>query len=192
MYPPAALQALADGHDTPLIPLPAAPAGFGVAWMVHAVPFHRSASGAGALVVLLVTAAPAAVQARAEVHDTAPSSLPEAPAGFGVAWMVHVVPFQRSASVADTPEAALTKTPAAVQASGALHDTPCRTLLAPAGAGTRLRRHVEPFHASASGSVRPVLPVESPTAMHALAEGQDTANSPVAVAPPGAGVAWML
>src|SRR4029077_21031632 len=41
-HSPAAVQALADGHDTPWNGM-APPPGNGVVWMVHVWPFHRSA-----------------------------------------------------------------------------------------------------------------------------------------------------
>jgi hypothetical protein len=39
------------------------------------------------------------VQAVEEVHDIACSELTPLPEGFGVLWIVHSVPFQRSAKV---------------------------------------------------------------------------------------------
>jgi hypothetical protein len=42
---------------------------------------------------------PTAVQALVDAHDTPSNSLSVAPAGFGVFWITHLVPFQRSANV---------------------------------------------------------------------------------------------
>jgi hypothetical protein len=72
----------ADVHDTPdswaKVVL-----GLGVSWMVRLLPFHRSAS------VLrtpgLSLESPTAVQAVAELHDTANRSPPLAPAGLAAA-----------------------------------------------------------------------------------------------------------
>ena len=43
------------------------------------------------------------MQALADVHDTPPSTLRVAPAGFGVGWITQLVPFQRSAKVTVVP-----------------------------------------------------------------------------------------
>ena len=90
MYPPAALQALADGHDTPDSCAEVVAAGLGVTWMRQLVPFQRSASVA-------FGAVPTAVQALAAEHDTPESWVPVAPAGLGTGWIFQLVPFQRSA-----------------------------------------------------------------------------------------------
>jgi hypothetical protein len=73
-----------------------APAGLGVAWMRQLVPFHRSASGV--LLPRESVCAPTAVQARAEVQETAKNPLSGWPAGLGTAWIFHRVPVQISAS----------------------------------------------------------------------------------------------
>ena len=39
-----------------------------------------------------------------DVQDTPKSTAAAAPAGLGVAWMLHRVPFQRSAKVTSAPE----------------------------------------------------------------------------------------
>ncbi|MBV8940693.1 MAG: hypothetical protein JO240_03070 [Solirubrobacterales bacterium] len=46
---------------------------------------------------------PTAVQARADVHDTPSRELSIAPTGFGVFWIAHFVPFQRSTNVTSVP-----------------------------------------------------------------------------------------
>jgi hypothetical protein len=63
------------------------------------------------------------VQALADVHDT-PSSSPGESAGFGVGWIVQLVPSQRSANV--TPPG---WDPTAMQADADVHDTPSSTAL---------------------------------------------------------------
>ena len=64
--PPTAVQAVADAHDTPFSMLFDPPAGLGVVWIDHLVPFQRSAS---VTVVVLVEVLPTAVQALADVQD---------------------------------------------------------------------------------------------------------------------------
>jgi hypothetical protein len=44
---------------------------------------------------------PTAVQAEAELHETAFSELSVSPGGFSVVWSVHLVPFQASAAVVE-------------------------------------------------------------------------------------------
>ena len=52
---------------------------------------------------VLIVVAPTAVHAAAAEQDTARNSLPVEPAGLGVAWMLHFVPFHASASSAVLP-----------------------------------------------------------------------------------------
>jgi hypothetical protein len=89
---------LADVHETALRKPPA-----GVGWMAHFLPFHRSAS-----CLLspngLAAVSPTAVHALAEVHDTPLKSMRVAPAGLGVGWMTHFLPFHRCASPKERPE----------------------------------------------------------------------------------------
>ena len=93
---PRAVQAPGELHETAESPLIVGPAGSDVAWMRHVDPFQASAS---VRTLPPVEELPTAVQARAELHDTSDSPLPAAPALLGVAWMRHLVPFHRSASV---------------------------------------------------------------------------------------------
>jgi hypothetical protein len=44
------------------------------------------------------------VHALADIHDTPDSSLLDAPEGFGLDWIFHVVPFHASASVNEAAE----------------------------------------------------------------------------------------
>jgi len=114
------MQADVAVHAT-LVRSDAGPEGFGVAWMRHVVPFHRSAR------VLPVPVIPTAVQAEGDAHDT-PFRQPP-PAGFGVAWMRHLAPLRRSARVVP-----LAVPPTAVHAGVEVHDTLLRTP-PPAGLG---------------------------------------------------------
>ena len=65
--------------------------------MVHEVPSHFSAS------VFIVDPAglanPTAMHVVADVQAMSPRTLIVAPLGFGLGWMVQVLPFQTSASV---------------------------------------------------------------------------------------------
>jgi hypothetical protein len=68
-YHPAAVQEVADGHDTPCKTLCSAPVGLGVGWMAQRVPFHCSASVPPPPGVLLMYQ-PTAVHAVADRHET--------------------------------------------------------------------------------------------------------------------------
>jgi hypothetical protein len=105
------VQAVVALQDTAASPVPTDRPGLGVAWIRQFVPFHRSASDTVVLVppealrrpAVLIVVAPTAVQAAGVEHDTARNSLPVDPAGLGVAWMLHFVPFQLSASSTEAP-----------------------------------------------------------------------------------------
>ena len=107
------MHAAAAVHATPVSWLLAAPAGFGVDWMFHTVPSHRSAS----VIWLLEPAGyePTAVHAFEAVQATPVSAI--VPPGLGVDCAVHVVPFHCIALVEPT-------VPTAVQALGDWHATP--------------------------------------------------------------------
>jgi len=152
---PTAVQALADGHETPWRTLEVAPVGFGVLWMAQSAPFQPSANVTG--VPVMLTKEPTEMQAVDDMHDTASSSLSVAPVGFGVPSMAQPLPFQTSAKVTAVP-ALLTMNPTAVQAVEDVHDTPFRALrLAPVGLGVVSTDQLVPFHASANVTSVPVL-----------------------------------
>jgi hypothetical protein len=91
LYEPTATQAIGDEHDTPFSWAWDAPTGLGICSTVHVLPFQRSTK-----VKVLTpgsTDHPAAVQASADVHDTADSAPP--PGRIGVGWITHANPFQR-------------------------------------------------------------------------------------------------
>ena len=81
---------------------PPPPGTFAVGWMRHLLPSQRSARVEK--VPELSTEAPTAVQADDVVHDTLFRKANCEPGGFGVDCTAHLVPFQRSASVTQTPE----------------------------------------------------------------------------------------
>jgi hypothetical protein len=104
--------------------------------MDHLLPFQRSTS-----VDLLFGPPenPTAVQARFDVHDTASRTLPCDPGGLGLRWIAHLLPFQRSTSVAvPYSPPATAESPTAVQARLDVHDTPLRVTPRgePRGVGT--------------------------------------------------------
>ena len=105
------MHAVAALQDTAASPVPTDRPGLGVAWTRQLVPFHRSASDTVALPPpeaprppgVLIVVAPTAAHAAAAEHDTARNSLPVDPAGLGVAWMRHFLPFHASASSTMAP-----------------------------------------------------------------------------------------
>jgi predicted secreted protein len=101
--------------------------------MDQLVPFHRSANVSWRLVLFVYL--PTAVQAVAEVHETALRMLPVAPVGLGTASIDQLVPFQRSASITCLP-VALMAPPTAVQAVAEVQDTAHRFPLGEVGGGT--------------------------------------------------------
>jgi hypothetical protein len=90
---PTAVQAVADGQDTPAKPPLPAPWGNMVGWIRQRVPFHLSARGNPGL-DRLAACEPTAVQDRPDVHETAESSLMPALvlSGFGVGSTFHALP----------------------------------------------------------------------------------------------------
>jgi hypothetical protein len=151
--------------------------------MVQFEPSHRSARVAVGLPELSVRA-PTAAQATADVHDTAARKPP--PAGLGVGWMRQVMPSHRSASgpFADVP--------VAVQAEGAVQDTPFRTLgAAPVGLGVGWMVQFVPFHRSSRVRKVPELSMEYPAAAQAEEAGQATPSRKFGP-PARLGVGWMV
>jgi hypothetical protein len=120
----------------------------GVVCTVQDVPFHRSASVSEAPDLLPDT--PTAVQAVADLHDTASRLLPIVPDGLGVVCTTQEVPFHASANASVAPEL-FPYSPMAVQAAAELHDTPPRLLsMAPLGSGMVCTVQEVPFQISAN------------------------------------------
>jgi len=134
-------------HDTAKSPLPVAPAGFGVVWMLQLVPFHTSASVEGSPALLRYQ--PTATHALAEVHATPRRSLDVAPEGSGVAWVLQLVPFQASAQVTVGP-ALFARLPTALQAVEVRQETDLRVPPGTVGLGVCWTFH--PL-AAAAGSI---------------------------------------
>jgi hypothetical protein len=118
---PTAVHTLGEVHDTPNRPLSVEPTGLGVGWTDHLWPFQRSASVKYSRA--LVPKPPTAVHAEADVHDTPNRVSSVEPMGWGVGWIDHFLPFQRSASM-DSLRAPFPKPPTAMHALADAHDTP--------------------------------------------------------------------
>jgi hypothetical protein len=99
---PTATQWVEDVHVTALRALANQPEGFGLFWIVQAVPSQRSTS----VVTLVVPfwTKTTAVHAFGPLQATALKPAPVEPCGFGEAWIDHFVPFQFSTKVANTPD----------------------------------------------------------------------------------------
>src|SRR5215470_6661520 len=146
--PPTARQDDRDGHETPVRVPPSA--GLGVGWMVQVWPFHRCARVSEVPRRLLVF--PTAMQAERDTQDAAFRLLAAAPVGLGVCWMLHVLPFHRSASVAGDwllppfgPE-----NPTARQPVAEVQATPISELITPPGRlGVGWIAQLAPSHRSA-------------------------------------------
>jgi len=173
---PVAVHADADAQDT-LSSSPPPCDGLGVAWRLQLVPFHRSAR----VVALGVKglAAPTAVHADADVQDT-PLRKPPPCGGLGVAWTVHLVPFQLSARVPAL------EAPTAVHADAEVQDTALR--LPCGGEGVVWMLHLIPFHRSARVLAPEPVGLAAPTAVHADADVQDTPIMLLTAAPGGLGM----
>jgi hypothetical protein len=129
---------------------------------------------------------PTAVQADADAHETAPKKDPGL-SEVGVAWMLHVVPSQRSTTVPTGLPELSKAAPTAVQTEAEVHETPVKKLNdAPAGAGVGWMLQIVPFQRSAR-SPEAVFP----TAVQAEAEVHETAfkKDPGL---PEVGVGWIL
>jgi hypothetical protein len=121
------------------------------------------------------------MHARADAHDTLVRT-PLPAAGAGTGRMAQAAPFHCSASGSEVPLLSV-DCPTAVHALGDTQDTPLRMpATAPGGLGTCCTIHFRPFHARAIGDCTGTWPTETscdanPTAVHAVARGQDTADS---------------
>src|SRR5215472_16914066 len=130
------------------------------------------------------------MQTAAELHDIPANPEPIDPAGAGVTWTRQLVPSHRSASGTLVPELSRLAPPA-VHAVAEGQDTAKNSATAgPAGLGVAWTRQLVPSHRSASAVV-PVASVWAPTAVHAVAEVQETAKKPLSGRPSGLGAAWM-
>jgi hypothetical protein len=149
--------------------------------MDHVVPFHTSARGCW---LCAVKYEPTATQALAEVHAT---PLRDPPGRAGVRWIDHDLPSHTSAK--GPPPTDVTD-PTAMQNVADVQETPDSPLMtAPGGLGVFSTDHEVPFPASASVTCAPVGPSRFPTAIQALGEVQETADScPWGVS--GLGVGW--
>jgi hypothetical protein len=168
---PAAMQWFRSVQETWSSSAGASPLGWAIASIVQLEPFQRAA------------VVPTAMHTVAEVQET-PSRWLMFPAPLGVAWLVQLLPFQASASVAlvvpvaDEPTASHT-----VAEKQETPRSPLEVWLVALGVAWMVQ--VLPFQTSAR--VWNVLPpVENwPTASHAVADVQETPASWLLVAPAG-------
>jgi hypothetical protein len=121
---PTAVHADGAVHATAVKRPPAAPVGMGAACRCQRVPSHRSEKIPAGLPELLKMV-PAAMHDAPDVQLTPDRAAAAAPAGLGVAWMLHRVPFHRSARVV-APRALGWAAPTAVHADADVQDTPNR------------------------------------------------------------------
>src|SRR6185437_6658983 len=177
---PTAKQLVAEAQDRPVSLLIGLPDGFGVARTFQFLPFHSSLSGDS---VAPFSVSPTARQLFADVQTTVSSELICTPPGAGAVWIVHDVPFQRSAS--GTAPEPFGDSPTAVQADALVHQTPNSWLLS---AGWAMIWLDQPAGVRLSTSSPPVEADTMPTAMQVLGAVQETAFSPHASTPPIAGV----
>ena len=186
---PTAVQAVVDAQEIADRYALDAPAGLGVALMLHELPFHDSARVVRVVVPL---DSPAAMHEVEEKHET-PDNEALRPAGLGEAWTVQAVPFHASTRVADIKVMLSVVDPTAVQADAAVHATPDNeSFEVPVGLGVAWMFQVVPFHDSASVVELWVeLSDAEPTAVHAVAEAHDTEFRD-ALVPGGLGVVRML
>lgn len=179
---PVAVHAEGEEQETLLkkSPFPSVPGGVTADCTVQAAPFHRSASSPESVF-------PTAVQAEAEMHETALRPYPVL-AVVGDGWMLHLVPFHCSATVPSALNELSTMPPTAVHRFAEVHETPNSELFdAPAGAGTGWLLQLVPSHLSAMTCP----PLSFPTAVHAFGEVHEIAfkNAPGLS---DVGVGWML
>src|SRR5262249_40352969 len=146
--------------------------GFGVGWICHRVPSHRSAR-------VPEFEKPAAVHDDGEVQAT-PSRPPPPDGGFGAGWMRHVLPSHRSARISRYVW------PPGVHAVAAATDSWLRNAnCAPGGFGVGWICHRVPFHRSARLTWVPELVAAYPTAVHEDDDVQATAIRKACGAPAG-------
>jgi len=182
---PTAVHALGEVHETAFRKAPAL-AEVGVGWMLQVVPSHRSVIVGPAGLPELSTAAPTAVHANCDVHETPVKKPPGVPGGVGVDWTVHVVPSHRSAS---SPEAVF---PTAVHALGEVHETAPRKAPGLAEVGVGWMVQAVPSHRSVivpTGLPEPSRATPTaPTAMHITGDVHATPFRPLGAVPAGLGV----
>ena len=151
-----------------------------VAWMAHAVPFHRSATTPTAFGPAYE---PTAVHAAGDVHDTDSSNVICAPRTRGTRWRAHLVPFHSSATARPS-----LYPPTARHVVTAGQSTPSSPACRCGGVTGSRTVHRCPFHSSARVARGFGFP-ELPTARHMSGAAHDTAVSAVPL--PGLGVCWI-
>jgi hypothetical protein len=92
------------------------------------------------------------MHATGELQETDPRELYDAPAGFALGWIVHVVPSQTSINVCDGKPAGSVSEPTASQLVPLVQEIPDKTRTDPL-LGDDWKVQLEPSHDSASGWV---------------------------------------
>jgi hypothetical protein len=188
---PTAVQAVRPGHATAASPW--FPGGLGVGWIFQPVPFQRSASVPAGLPKLLKTK-PTEIHADGPVQATPPSEAPGALCGLGVGWTLHLLPFQRSATVCTIPSVKW-RSPVVVQADGEVQEMPPRKVCtAPAGLGVGRMLQTFPFQRSVRGLTGPpweAVVLYAPAAMQNDGEVHETPPRPLKCPAAGVGTCWI-
>jgi hypothetical protein len=143
--PPTAAHPAPATHDTAESCACIAPDCVAAVSSAQLVPFHLSTTG-----VVVSIGAPTAVHELEAAQDT-PLNIGLPDAGLGVAWIVQLLPFHRSASVLLGNEFVVAYPPTAVHAVCDVHETPPRVAsVAPDGSGVDWIDQLLPSHRSAS------------------------------------------
>jgi hypothetical protein len=165
---PAAVQAVADVHDTPVSPMSYQVARTAICSWDHLLPFQRSTTGAIDPQPPLsqgLSLHPTAKQAFLDEQETLTLVRPKP----NFRWIDHLRPFQRSTIFG----------PSAIQNVFDVHDTAARgwsmPALATVGVASTVQR--EPFQRSSSRTELPPLSTCDPTAKQNVLDGQDTPES---------------
>jgi hypothetical protein len=155
---------------------------------VQAVPFHCSATVPTVLLnELSANAAPTAVHAVAEVHDTPVRKLFGAPAGAGTGCMLQLVPSHLSAMTCPAP-----LFPTAVRAFGEVQETLFKTAPGVAEVGVGWMLQLVPSQCSVSVPMGlPAVSTTEPTATQAVGDVHETPFSEPLGVPSGFAV-WTI
>ena len=129
------------------------------------------------------------MQTLLDVHDTPFSSLgPPVPRGLSVGWIAHRDPFQPSASALGKRTSS-PWLPTATQAFAEAHDTWANVDVGSPRLGVPCIDHLVPCRRSTTGTVSSEESMlAAPTAVHAVADEQDTPDSQSPSPNPGLGV----
>jgi hypothetical protein len=188
---PTATQAVGDVHETPFSAPAAAPPGFGVGTIRHAVPSQSSARLPLGLPKGKSVVPPTAMQLEDDLHDTPTSCAPCVPCGLTVGWTLHWVPSHPWPTVTIAPEAS-TPYPTAIQAEAPGQATPIsRPLLSAFEVACRLQLWPSQRSARVEGPFAPAK-LAPPTAVHAEDDEHEMPFRAANCDPVGFGVDWTV